>query len=659
MKLLLINPPSARYDSRYLAPPLGLLTLAAFCRDSNNDVSILDLNLEMLSNPQSSEEEFYEFVCGLISSNEPDVIGFTSMCLESHVSLELARRLKENKPDTINILGGTHFGAIPTDMLEQYSFIDYVVTGEGENALASILQHVSEESFELPTNVSYRKNGNGIEVGTSAQKRYLLEELPFPAYDLVDLKRYFALNPNHLFNYEAGRGCVFKCSFCYSPFQYGDAVRNKSIDMILSDLRRLVELGAKHLFFVQDNLLNSPKWATKLCEVLVAANLPLTWECYATYPQLQEPLINLLSQAKCIGLFTGIDAVSDASQVSMNKYFLKNWEATSRKLSYCLKKGIRPICAFILEGPDESSAQTESTIRTAMECLNIGCEVHINTLSIYNKTAFDVTNSDRTISYSQIKPELLLDTPSLVQRNSFAQDNPTLFPYHSTHYEVENWERFVTKVYVLWSILIGLPQACYQIGVVHGISIWGVLDYVDEAMVRLTREMSDTDRRRKTILGFASHLDFTDLSPDANTYLGRELARVSLSAREKGRVVHLQVGGLTKGYCLGWFVFPDSMNFDGDLTSPAVIKLEKGLPSYANQKTHELAFQSQDGTIGYYLISPERLSLLLELSTALDRRSAKVLSDGELRQLEDEGWIWPATNPDSGSPALGNRVLAA
>jgi radical SAM superfamily enzyme YgiQ (UPF0313 family) len=322
MKLLFINPPIGLYDRKYLAPPLGLLTLAAYIREQGHEAAVLDFNLEVLSDRSLGGDNFYDFAGDRIAAEAADAVCLTSMCLESHASLELARRVKAAAPGVVTIFGGTHFGTISRELLDNFPFADYVVAGEGEEALRVILDRLSGVECALPSNVWYRENGIPA-AGDAPQQRLPLEALPFPAYDLVDLQRYFTQNPDHLLNYEAGRGCVYKCSFCYSPFQYGDAVRNKSPERVVEDLRRLHALGARHVFFVQDNLLNSPRWASELCREIKDADLPLTWECYVTYPQLKEPLIDQLAAARCVGVFTGIDAVTQESQVRMNKRFLK------------------------------------------------------------------------------------------------------------------------------------------------------------------------------------------------------------------------------------------------------------------------------------------------------------------------------------------------
>src|SRR5205823_5235381 len=117
---------------------------------------------------------------------------------------------------------------------------------------------------------------------------------------------YFALNSDRVIDYEPGRGCVYQCSFCYSPVHYGAGAQAKSADRVVADMQRLRDLGAGHLFFVQDNLLNNPRTAMTICDAIAEAGLPLTWNCYTTLPQMTDRMLAALGRAGCVNAFTGI-----------------------------------------------------------------------------------------------------------------------------------------------------------------------------------------------------------------------------------------------------------------------------------------------------------------------------------------------------------------
>src|SRR5262249_15135687 len=150
-----------------------------------------------------------------------------------------------------------HFTAIAHEVLALYPWVDYVVTGEGEAALCGLLRHLrGKAGLGDLANVAHR-GGAGIGLQRLVKPLGDLQRLPFRAYHLVRLEDYFAANPRRLLNYETGRGCIYRCSFCYSPGHWGQGEQAKPADQVVAEVARLRDLGARHLFFVQDNLLNS------------------------------------------------------------------------------------------------------------------------------------------------------------------------------------------------------------------------------------------------------------------------------------------------------------------------------------------------------------------------------------------------------------------
>jgi B12 binding domain/Radical SAM superfamily len=642
---MLINPPNGLHDRTDLAPPLGLLTLAAVARQHGHEVCIEDLNLEVMANPEIDGDEFYEITIESIVRSEPQVIGFTSMCMESHISLELGRQAKAKLPDVKTIFGGTHFGAIAREILTYFPFVDFVVAGEGERAIVAILDYLSNSEGCLPKNVLYRE-ADRMRFGSEEPCRPLLEDLPFPAYDLVNLQRYFALNPRCVLDYDGGRGCIFKCAFCYSPFQYGDAIRNKPPTHIVSDLRRLSELGAKHVFFVQDNLLNSPKWVTELCERIADAELPLTWSGYVTYPQLTQELVDLMSRSRCTGIFTGIDAVSRDYQQRMNKRFLRNWQTVRKKLMYCVQRGVIPTCAFILEGPDQPPVEREETIRAAVECLGLGCEVHVNTLSIYNGSMLDSKNAKGSPTYSSAKVELLMDSPNVVQNNEFAKRWPSLFPYHSTYYDAQQWEIFLVRVHTLFALLYAFPQTLHRYIVEEKNSVWDGMEYIDHWFLAWLRQQPLPVRRSAAIEKFCEHFASQSLSKKSIAIFQRELARFTLSQCEGYRRVNLIVDGITQAYILNWFIeLSQSKKNPGRAKEMVIYSGQKTVdaPKYVDHQNHqqrEFALLSERNTVKIMTLFPDVAWVLSCCEEAADSEQALSLDREQLEQLEREGWIW-------------------
>lgn len=455
MKLTLVNPPRSLYDCDEIAPPLGLLMLAEIARAEGAEASLVDFNLLVHTDRRLQGDDFYEPACARLLAENSDVYGFTSMAVDSHVALHLARLLKGIRPNVIIILGGPHFSSIATEVIRNYSWIDFVIKGEGEEALHTIIRDLQDNHIlRLPL----------VLTSQSISKKSL-----FPAYDLVDLKSYFAVNPRHCLNYEGGRGCRFKCAFCYSPGHYGNA-RTFSIESKLEELARLKELGAKHIFFVEDNFINDPRHAFNFCHELRESGLDLTWNCYATLPQLSDELIDAMSEAGCVSVFLGVDAVGAESRKTYGKSFLRSETLLVEKISRCLDSGITPTCAFLLSPPSHPcGVDAEHTLRMALTAGTHGAQVRLNTLTMYNQT--NVQNSyTRSLESDETKVGLMLDVPPTVERNSYATSEPQLFPFHSRYVSRNEWVAFVSQVHCLFTLFICYPRTLNELWMTKDIS---------------------------------------------------------------------------------------------------------------------------------------------------------------------------------------------
>lgn len=423
MRISLVQSPSSRDDLSELAPPLSLLMIAAALREDDFDVTIVDLNVLAIAGARLADEHFFERAQAIIESTAPDAVGFTSMAFESHVSLELARRLKAAQPQLRIILGGPHFSAIASGVLQYYPWVDYVVTGEGEAAARQLFacRAGRKRDGALP-NVARLVNGQ-FRLDRQLKPNATLDALPVPAYDLVDLDLYYGLNPSRTLDFEHARGCALKCAFCYSAVHWGHGEQAKQIDRILSDIERHAGLGARHLFFVADNFLNSKQFARALAEEMAQAGVGVTWRGYATLAQLTEPVVDSLARSACTDLFVGVDAVGEQTKKVFQKSYYKGEDNLTSYLSRCFGHGIRPTCAFMVQ-PELSAKheeETEAAVRVAVLAYNLGCGVRLNPLSVYSGTGLDGSSMPFPVRHSDEKTRLLLDAHWMSRENPLAR----------------------------------------------------------------------------------------------------------------------------------------------------------------------------------------------------------------------------------------------
>jgi radical SAM superfamily enzyme YgiQ (UPF0313 family) len=647
MRLTLVQPPNGVYDRFDLAPPLGLLTLAAVVREDGHDVALVDMNLRGIHDPHWLDN-FYANALDAIAETNPDVVGFTSMVVESHVCLEMARRVKQADPRVTTVLGGPHFSAIAHEVLSLYPWVDYVVTGEGETALRLLLQYLhGHAGVGDLVNVAHR-GGQGIGLQRLHKPLPTLARLPAPAYDLVDLSLYFEANPRRLLNYEPGRGCAFRCSFCYSPGHWGQGEQIKQADRVVEEVRQLRELGARNLFFVQDNLLNSKAHALTLCRALAQARIGVNWNCYATLPQLTPELLDALAAAGCREVFVGVDAISAVAKKSFAEHFYKGWASLEERLRACLDRDIVPTCAFMIDPPGDDTADTDAALTTALFARNLGCGIRLNTLTLYNQTASADEHRTGTKVYTELKPRLLLDTPPVIQDNPFAREHPELFPFHQTYLPLPLYQRFVTGMHLAYTLFTSYRGTLLRYVTEDQASLWGLLDSLADQLGDLTAIPA---RRRRSVERelFQQEFPRRNASPQTRRAFELEQAGLRLSQAASEETVLLSVEGELHTYRVRPFELVTPPDPVSRLTTTApvpaptagphvLVRQERGIDLFAIDEAMVGTLQQVSSACQTGRAAPVAANLLEELF------AAGVVGRRDVRDRSQQGGTDPICN---------------
>lgn len=199
--IYLVQPNNLLSNSIYLPYSAGCLVAYAFSQDGIK-----------------KEYEFGGFVYEkqpvkeVISGfNNPFLIGFSSYMWNIEYNLQLAEAIKSKFPDCIVVFGGPQ---IPddTDYLNDYSFIDILIHGEGERAFYEILNHKKLKDID---NISFRQGEQAVK-----NKRTISCDISsFPSPYLSGLFDGIIHNPDNSDRQfdailETNRGCPYNCIYC-------------------------------------------------------------------------------------------------------------------------------------------------------------------------------------------------------------------------------------------------------------------------------------------------------------------------------------------------------------------------------------------------------------------------------------------------------------
>lgn len=204
-------------NARFSHSNLAIRYLRNSLNKANFSAEIFDFNINQRKEEILRELYFCNTSC----------YGFSAYIWNLEICLDIARNLKKLKECKI-IFGGAQMYGCQKDFLEKYSFIDTVVSGEGEKAIVDVL----------------KENITGI-YNAQAQN---FKEIPF-AYIEEDKES----TKNKMLYYESSRGCPYRCSFCLS----GDnvKVRAKDIETVKEEIAKLLEFSP-HTVKIVDRTFN-------------------------------------------------------------------------------------------------------------------------------------------------------------------------------------------------------------------------------------------------------------------------------------------------------------------------------------------------------------------------------------------------------------------
>ncbi len=188
----------------------------------------------------------YEY-CSHILSEQPDIVAFSCYIWNVNKILEACEFIRKSS-DCIICIGGPEVEFRAREILEEHSYIDYVLSGEGEWSFSALIKYLTGESrLSPPEGAAYFKNGVFIEIPA----KFHSETPPSPY-----CKEYFEALNGRIAYIEASRGCPFSCSYCLSGRLSGYRIFN--YDDITENIIKLANSGTKTVKFI-DRTFNADK----------------------------------------------------------------------------------------------------------------------------------------------------------------------------------------------------------------------------------------------------------------------------------------------------------------------------------------------------------------------------------------------------------------
>jgi radical SAM superfamily enzyme YgiQ (UPF0313 family) len=358
-------------------PPLGTLYAASLMKEKGFAVSLFDT---MFS--QQPDE-----VIGYIEKYKPDFFviyddGFnylTKMCLMN--MREAAFRMcgvAKQRGCTVIVSSSDS-----TDHFDSYlnEGADFVLIGEAEFTLLELIQSINtnKKDFSTIQGIAFKQNEHIIKTPRRSVIKNL-DELPFPAWDIIDIEPYkkMWLKSSGYFSMNMGttRGCPFKCNWCAKPI-YGNRYNSRSPKNVVNELIWLKgKFKFDHIWFCDDIFGLKPGWVNEFADLLEKENLHFKFKIQARADLLvQEDYIKSLARAGCDNIWMGAESGSQKILDAMDKGTSIEQIYTATKL--LKKNGIKPSFFIQFGYPGETKDDIKKTITMINQLLphSIGISV--------------------------------------------------------------------------------------------------------------------------------------------------------------------------------------------------------------------------------------------------------------------------------------------
>ncbi len=257
-----------------------------------------------------------------------DLLAFSSVTDFFPRNRRVARAVKRRR-DIPTVFGGIHCSSIPESVIP-HPEIDYVVVGEGEQALVDLVERLEhgDAGGEIP-NVWYEEGDRIV----SPPPRPLVEhldELPFPDKDI-----FYDVAPGFFkrhYTTAATRGCMFACTYCNNSRMRklyrgkGHWRRRRSVENLLQELREVkVRYAFKDVRFWDELFIDDKPWLREFAAAY-RRDIALPFYCYGHSRFIDEESVALLQQAGCRELNIGVECMGEETRRTLLRRPFSNEE---------------------------------------------------------------------------------------------------------------------------------------------------------------------------------------------------------------------------------------------------------------------------------------------------------------------------------------------
>lgn len=405
---------------------------------------------------------------------KPDIVGISSTSDSIQSCRKLAEIIREYNDGIAVILGGPHCDEVdfteeanPNNPLGQECPFDFIIVGDGEYMLLSLVRAILEEFPEWNSHQGDRSQLESIKEHlkemddvfgklkgkakllfnvdneqqelSSQWKKLQLAELPPLRYEYIANDHFYDFdvfrkkddNIMRCVQVITHRGCSGRCNFCSErilcsgdPYYFN---ATKSAEAVVDEiLYYVMRFDVEAVFFDDSTFIEKPKYVYELCNEMTRSGLArkIKWGCLNRFDRVRDrKLIHTMAEAGMQYMYLGLELFDDAALRRMRKDIVGNKDPSqlknviSRSMSSLIEdalemldsEGIDVGVSILFGLPNESEITEQKTIKFVGEMVEKGT-IRLVSLSLLNYhlgSALASTLRQRELDYYSVNPDLM------------------------------------------------------------------------------------------------------------------------------------------------------------------------------------------------------------------------------------------------------------
>ncbi len=371
MKIQFLNPPFKKnYSRESRSPavaksgtmyyPMWLCYSAGLAEKRGHEIHLID-------SPASGVvgENLYN----KIAEFNPSLIVMTSSTPGISVEANVASEIKEKLPNAKIVFVGTHASALPEDVLNNYSAIDFIAVGEYDETISE-LANALENNTDLNSvdGLAFR---SGDSIIRTAKRVAItnLDDMPFVSSiykRFLNIPDYFYSHSKHpIVTIVTSRGCPFQCTYCVLPqTMMGHKLRERTIENVVAEFKYIKENypDIQEIMIEDDTLTVNKNRTIELSKRLIEEKINIPWTANSRADVDEEALI-WIAKAGCRLLCVGFESGEQEILNNIKKSMKVETYAKFRKSAK--KAGVMIHGCFLVGNKGETKETLRKTLNMA------------------------------------------------------------------------------------------------------------------------------------------------------------------------------------------------------------------------------------------------------------------------------------------------------